>query len=89
MLSMVSELCFPLCKGFGCSAAIAVTYPCGLTGVDLFGCPVPRHEILEAGHLVVCDAGENPAKPGLWIDVVHAGGLDERVGDDRCFSAAL
>jgi hypothetical protein len=47
------------------------TYPSGLTGVDLFGCPVPRHEILEAGHFVVCDAGENPAKPGLeiWLKV--------------------
>ena len=61
----------------------------GLTGVDLWGCPVPRHEPLEAGHFVVCDAGENPAKPGLWIDLVHAGGLAEGVGDGRGLSATF
>ena len=64
-------------------------YPSGLTGVDLFGCPVPRHELLEAGHFVVCDAGENPAKPGFGIYLVHAGGFDERVGYGRSFTAAL
>jgi hypothetical protein len=36
-------------------------YPSGLTGVDLFGSPVPWHEFFEAGHLVVCNALENPA----------------------------
>ena len=64
-------------------------YASGLTGVDLLGRPVPGHEIVEAVHLVVCDAGEDPAKPGLWIDVVHPGGFDERVGDGGSFTAAL
>jgi len=36
-------------------------YPSGLTGVDLFGRPVPGHEFFEAGHFLVCDAGKNPA----------------------------
>ena len=39
----------------------APAYPSGLTGVDLFGRPVPGHEFFEAGHFLVCDAGKNPA----------------------------
>ena len=31
-----------------------------MTGVDLFGCPVPGHEVFETIHLVVCDAFEDP-----------------------------
>lgn len=40
---------------------LGVWYPSGLTGVNLFSRPVPRHEFVEAGHLVVRDTGENPA----------------------------
>ena len=54
-------------------------YASGLTGVDLFSRPVPRHEVIEAVDLVICDAGENPAKPCFGIDTVHAAGLDERI----------
>jgi transposase InsO family protein len=64
-------------------------YASGLTGVDLFGRPTPGHEVFEAGHFMVCDAGEDPGQPGFRIDLVHAASLDECVGDGRCFTAAF
>ena len=64
-------------------------YPSGLTGLDLFWRPVPRHEVFDLGHFLVCDARENPSQPGFRIDLVHAASLDEGVGDGRCFTAAF
>ena len=61
----------------------------GLTGVDLFCCPAPRHEVVQTVHLVVCNAGENPAQPGFRIDLVHAAGFDERIGDGCGIAAAF
>jgi len=64
-------------------------YPSGLTGVDLFCCPAPRHEVVQTVYFVVCDAGEDPAQPGFRIDLVHAAGFDERVGDGSGIAAAF
>lgn len=64
-------------------------YPSGLTGVDLFSGPFPRHQFINVGHFVICDAGQNPTQPGFWIDTVHAAGLNERVGDCGSITAAL
>lgn len=79
-------------KGESCSRIVVeaeVSYPSGLTGVDLFCCPAPRHEVVQTVHLVVCDAGEDPAQPGFRIDLVHAAGFDERVGDGSGIAAAF
>lgn len=67
----------------------ALVYASGLTGVALFGRPIPRHEVVEAGHFVLCDAREHPAKPSFRFDVVHAAGFDERVCDGGSIAAAL
>ena len=64
-------------------------YPSGLTGVDLLRCPVPAHQFVDMGHFVICDAGEDPAQPGFGIDIVHAAGFNERIGDGCGVSAAL
>ncbi len=64
-------------------------YPSGLTGVDLFCLPIPGHEVVEAVHFMIRDAGENPAEPGFRIDTVHAASLNKRVGDCSGIAAAL
>lgn len=66
-----------------------VSYPSGLTGVDLLRCPVPGHQFVNMGHFVICDAGEDPAQPGFGIDTVHAAGFNERIGDGCGVSAPL
>jgi len=38
---------------------------------------------------MISDTGEDPAKPSFRIDLVHAAGFDERVGDSSGFTAAL
>lgn len=64
-------------------------YPSGLTGVDLFGLPIPRHEIIETVHFVVCDTDEDPVEPGFGIDLVHAAVLNEGVGDGSDVTTAF
>ena len=56
-------------------------YASGLTGVDLFWRPVRGHEVFELGHLLIGNARENPGQPGFGVNLVHAAGLDESVGD--------
>ncbi len=64
-------------------------YASGLTGVDLFSRPVPRHEVIEAVDLMICDAGENPAKSCFGIDTVQAAGLNERISDGSSVAASF
>jgi hypothetical protein len=62
---------------FGSNEPPDQSYPSGLTGVDLFGRPVPGHEFVEADHFLVCDAGKNPANPSFGVNLVHATGFNE------------
>lgn len=64
-------------------------YASGLTGVDLFWRPIPGHEVFKLGHLLIGDARENPGQPGFGVDLVHAAGLDESVGDGCSIAAAF
>ncbi len=41
----------------------------------------PRHEFIQLCDLVVGDAAENVGQPGLWIDAVELGGLNQGIGD--------
>ena len=41
---------------------------------------VPRHELIEAVDFVVCDALQDPAQPGLRVDAIEFGGLDQGEG---------
>lgn len=63
-------------------------YPSGEGAVSVFGLPFPRHEFVDAVDLVIGQALEDPCQPCFGVDIVHLGGLDERVGDGGCFSAA-
>ena len=38
---------------------------------------------------MIVDAGEHVGEPGLRIDVVEPGGLDQRVHDGRALAAAV
>ena len=38
---------------------------------------------------MVCNTGEHPAKPSLWIDIVHAGGFNKGVGDGGGFDLGV
>ena len=64
-------------------------YASGLTGVDLFSCPIPGHEVINAVHFMICDTGEDPAKPCFGIDTIHAAGLNKGVCDCSGIAAAL
>jgi hypothetical protein len=46
----------------------------------LLGC-VPRQELIDAGDLAVGDAGQGIGEPGLGIDAIELGGLDQGAGD--------
>jgi len=82
--------CRKACRGqILSSVSFVPRYPSGLTGVDLFGRPVPRHEVFELGHFMVSDAREDPGQPRFGVDLVHATGFSERVGDSRSIAAAL
>ena len=48
----------------------------------------PGHEVFKVGDLGVGDVGEDICEPGLRIDIVELGGLDEGVGDRRGLAAA-
>ena len=48
----------------------------------------PGHEVFKAGDLGVGDVGEDICEPGLRIDTVELGGLDEGIGDRRGLAAA-
>ena len=71
------------------SLMVVAGYPSGLTGVDLLSRPVPGHQLVDMGHFVICDTGQNPTKPRLGIDTVHAAGFNERIGDCCGVTAAL
>jgi hypothetical protein len=80
--SMTSQSCIS-----GLTAS--TVYPSGVGAVSgFFGLPVPRHEFIDAIDLVIRQALEDPCEPRFGVDVVHLGGLDERVGDGGRFSAA-
>ena len=38
---------------------------------------------------MVCDLGEDPCEPGLGIDTVELGGLNEGIGDGRGLTATF
>ena len=48
----------------------------------------PGHEVFKVGNLCIRDVGEDICEPGLRIDIVELGGLDEGVGDGRGLAAA-
>ena len=48
----------------------------------------PGHEVFKAGDLGVGDVGQDIGEPGLRIDTVELGGLDEGIGDRRGLAAA-
>ena len=48
----------------------------------------PGHEVFKVCDLGVGDVGEDNGEPGLRIDIVELGGLDEGVGDGRGLTAA-
>lgn len=48
----------------------------------------PGHEVFEVGNLCIRDVGEDIGEPGLRIDTVELGGLDEGIGDRRGLAAA-
>ena len=55
-------------------------YPSGLTALLR---SIPRQEVIDAGDLVVRNAGEGIGEPRLRIDTVELVGLDEGIGDGR------
>lgn len=57
--------------------------------VSAVGLPVPRQEVIEAPSGVAGDAGEDIGQPGLGIDVVELGGLDQRVDHRGSLAAAI
>lgn len=48
----------------------------------------PGHEVFKASDLGVGDVAEDIGEPGLRIDTVELGGLDEGIGDRRGLAAA-
>jgi hypothetical protein len=57
----------------------------------LFGneVPVPGKELIQPADRVIGDAGEHIGEPGLRVDVVELGGLDQRVEDGGALPAAI
>lgn len=51
--------------------------------------PTPWREFADAIDLVIGDTLENPGEPSFWIDAVHAGGFDQRVGDGGGLAATF
>ena len=51
--------------------------------------PVPRQQRGEIGDLVIGDAGEYVGEPGLRIDVIELGRLNQREHDRGAFAAAI
>lgn len=65
-------------------------YPSSLIGVDFSAwLPIPRCQVFDAVDFMIGDVGQDPDQPSFWIDVVHAGGFDQGVGDSRGFAAAF
>ena len=50
---------------------------------------MPREELIQTCDFVVGDLGEDPCEPGLGIDTVELGGLNEGIGDSRGLTAVL
>jgi hypothetical protein len=48
---------------------------------------IPWEQVIDPVDLVVCDAAQGIGEPGLWIDVVQLGGLNQDI-DDGCGFAA-
>jgi hypothetical protein len=53
------------------------------------GSPVPRQQLVEPVDGVIVDAGEHVGEPGLRIDAVEVGGLDQRVHHGGALAAAV
>mgnify|MGYP001370200899 CR=1 FL=1 len=63
----------------------------GLSSVQLrcYCCVTPGHEFVQTSDLMLCDLGEDPCEPGLGIDTVELGGLNEGIGDCRGLTATF
>ena len=55
----------------------------------LVGAPVPGQKLIKPANWVIGNAGEDIGEPSLWIDLVEAASLDQRVGDRRALAAAI
>jgi hypothetical protein len=53
------------------------------------GCPVPRQKLFEPVDGVIVDAGEHVGEPGLGIDVVELGRVNQRQHDRGALAAAI
>ena len=51
--------------------------------------PVSGQDLVKTTRGVVCEAGQNVGKPGLGIDAVEAGRLEQRVHQRRALAAAI
>ena len=50
---------------------------------------MPREELIQTCDFVVGDLGKDPCEPGLGIDTVELGGLNEGIGDSRGLTATF
>ncbi len=50
---------------------------------------MPGHQLVQTGDLVVSNAAENIGQPGLRINAVQLGGLDQRIGAGGGFAPAF
>ena len=49
----------------------------------------PWEQFVDTGDFVIGDAAEHIGEPGLGIDTVELGGLDQGIGDGSGFASAL
>ena len=66
-----------------CRVSVRRTPPVGLADVQLgwLSGETPGEQLVELRDLVIGDAAEHIGQPGLGIDAVELGGLDQGVGD--------
>jgi len=57
--------------------------------LDPIDLPVPGQQLVELLDVVIVEAGEHVGEPRLRIDLVEAGGLDQRVHHGGTFTTAI
>jgi len=56
---------------------------------EQWAAPVPGQQRAQVGDLVIGDASQHVGEPGLRIDVVELGGVDERQHDGGALAATV